>query len=87
MRSPREMKALTIQPRRCRRDTVIARILSEHPQIELVVKLLILRVFDLRRGDCELIATFPRVYPCQKSTPSHPSLSPARTFRMTGHES
>jgi hypothetical protein len=27
-----ELKALTIQPRRCRRETVMARILSEHPK-------------------------------------------------------
>src|SRR5271165_419909 len=49
MRSSRERKALTIQPRKCRSDAIMARILSGTIRIQLCVKSLILQVDILAR--------------------------------------
>ena len=46
-RSSRARKALTTQLRRCPSDTIMARISSEQVQIQLLAKLLILRVYDV----------------------------------------
>ena len=59
MRSSRELKALIIQPRTCRSETIMASILSERPQIGIFAKSFILRVYDvLARHSISEVPTF-----------------------------
>ena len=46
-RSSRERKELTIHPRRCRSDTLMARIVSEVSEFSFFAKSFILQVYDL----------------------------------------
>jgi hypothetical protein len=54
--SSRERKALTIQPRRCRSDAVIARILSELSEFSFSPSYSFFRCTEFRRGTTQNIA-------------------------------
>jgi len=55
-RSSRERKKLTIHPRRCRSDTIMARIISELSEFSFFAKSFILQVYDVLARHSPLIA-------------------------------